>query len=313
MSVNLQNSPPVNEATSRPRDKRWNALRDFFSNPKAAVGAGIFGFFVILGILGPFIRPYGPEESSFLPNEAPSAQHWMGTTGLGQDVFSQFLSGTHITLIVGVGSGVISTFLALLIGVTAGYRGGWTDAILSGLMNIFLVMPGLALLIVIESYVKNSTPLLNGLIIGLTSWAWGARVLRSQTMSLIGRDFVLAAKLSGMSTFRIMALEIVPNMLSIVAANLMYACLGGILAESGLAFLGFENLNTPSWGTILYWANSNGAMMGGAWWWFVPPGLAIAFVGLSFTLMNFSVDQMTNPRLRETGRRTRRARTYTRA
>jgi len=292
---------------------RWTKTYEFLRNGKAATGLGIFTFFVFMAVFGGILSPYSPQATSFLPNQPPSLQHFFGTTGLGQDVFAQFLVGSRITLVVGVGSGLLATFLALLIGVYAGYKGGWVDAVLSSVMNIFLVLPGLALLIVIESYVQDSTPILNSIIIGFTGWAWGARVFRSQTMTLISRDFVVAAKLSGMSNVRIITFEIIPNMFSIVAANLMYSCLGGILAEAGLAFLGFENLNSTSWGTILYWANSNGAMMAGAWWWFVPPGLAIAFVGLSFALMNFSVDQMANPRLREARRETRNGRTYTRS
>ncbi len=289
-----------------PKRARWQKLREFLGNPRAAVGVGIFGIFVLVAVFAPFIAPYNPQATNFFPNQSPNAVNWLGTTATGQDVFSQFILGTRTSLTVGVGAGLLSTFLALAIGVYSGYRGGLIDSILTAVTNIFLVLPTLALLIVIESFLRNTTPLTNGVIIGVTSWAWGARVFRSQTMSLIGRDFVVAARLSGMSSARIMATEIIPNMLSMVASNIMYACLGAILAESGLAFLGFENLSSSSWGTMLYWADAGGAMLNGAWWWFLPPGLAIALVGTSFALMNVSVDQITNPRLRVTRRRKRR-------
>lgn len=283
--------------------KKWAAAKTFLRNPKALAGVIIFTFFILMAIFSPLIARYNPQATLFMPNQAPTAQHWLGTTSTGQDVFSQFVLGSRTTLMIGIGAGLLATFLSLLVGVYAGFKGGLVDSLLTALTNIFLVMPVLALLIVIESYVRNSTPLLNGIIIGLTGWAWGARVFRSQTMTLINRDFVVAARLSGMSSLRIMVIEIIPNMLSIVFANLMYACLGAILAEAGLAYLGLESLSSTSWGTMLYWADAGGAMLNGAWWWIVPPGLAIALVGMSFALMNSAVDQMTNPRLRTTRRK----------
>ncbi len=273
-------------------------LRLFFRNSKAVIGLVIFSVFVLIAIFAGWIAPYNPQVSQFLPMQPPSLQNLLGTTSTGQDIFSQFVWGTQTTMIVGVGAGLLSTFIGILVGVYAGYKGGWVDSVLNTIANIFLVLPGLALLILIESYVKNTTPYSNGLIIALTGWAWGARVFRAQAMSLAGRDFIIAAKLSGASDLRIIFVEILPNMMSIIAANVMYACLGAILAESGLAYLGLENLSSNSWGTMLYWAQAGGAMLGGAWWWFIPPGLAIALVGMSFALMNFSIDQITNPRLR---------------
>ena len=270
----------------------------FLHNPKALVGVILFGTAVLIGVLAPWISPYDPQLTQFVPMQSPSAQHWFGTTNTGQDIFSQFIWGTRTSMMVGVGASVVSTLVAYLIGVYAGLRGGITDAILNALTNIFLVLPGLALLILIESYLKSTTPVMNGLIIALTGWAWGARVFRSVALSLAHRDFVLAARLSGAGSLRIMFTEMLPNMTSMVASNLIYAGLGAILAESSLAYLGFENVSSNSWGTILFWAQNGGAMMSGAWWWFVPPGLAIAVVGTSLVLMNFAIDQITNPRLR---------------
>ncbi len=286
----------MNNQTGKRRKSRNLGL--FFRNPKAVVGLAIFSIFVLISIFAGVIAPYNPQVSQFLPMQPPSMQNLLGTTSTGQDIFSQFVWGTQTTMIVGVGAGLLSTFIGILVGVYAGYKGGWVDSVLNTISNIFLVLPGLALLILIESYVKNTTPFSNGLIIAVTGWAWGARVFRAQAMSLAGRDFIIAAKLSGASDMRIIFAEILPNMMSIIAANVMYACLGAILAESGLAYLGLENLSSSSWGTMLYWAQAGGAMLGGAWWWFIPPGLAIALVGMSFALMNFSIDQITNPRLR---------------
>lgn len=291
-------SPPT--AKRRRRKGNWS---QFFHHPRAIVGLCILGFFVLIAVFAPLLAPYNPQANIFLPLQPPSWQHLLGTTNTGQDIFSQFVWGAQTTLMVSLIGGGISLVIGLLMGMYAGYKGGWVDAVLNSLSNIFLVLPSLALLIVIESYVKGTSPFIIGLIIGLTGWAFGARVFRSQTLSLAHRDFVVAAKLSGMSDLRILFGEILPNMSSIVATSLMYGCLGAMLAETGLAFLGYEGMTTSSWGVILYMADGGGAMLSGAWWWFVPPGLAIALVGTSFSLMNFAVDQITNPRLANTKRR----------
>lgn len=150
----------------------------------------------------------------------------------------------------------------------------------------------------ITAYVHQAGPLTIAVVIGLTGWAWGARILRSQTLTLSRRDFVTASRLAGESRWRILMAEILPNMLSLVIANLVFATIGAILAEASLEFLGLGNPSAVTWGTMLFWANSGGALLSGAWWWIVPPGLAIALVGLSLALVNFGVDQLSNPRLR---------------
>jgi peptide/nickel transport system permease protein len=309
MSLNTElqkTTPTIFKKPKRRWVDRMGFLTPFFKNGKALTGLIIFILFILIAIFANVIAPYDPKASNFDMALSPNASHWLGTTNTGQDIFSQFIIGARTTIIVGFGAGIIATVLGLLFGVLAGYRGGWVDSILSFLMNLFLVLPGLALLIVIESYVKNSTPYVNGLIIGLTGWAWGARVFRAQTLSLANRDFVIAAKMSGKSDLNIMFTEICPNMMSIIAGNVMYATLGAVLAESGLAFLGLENINSVSWGTMLYWASTNGAMLTGAWWWFIPPGLGIGLVGMSLVLMNFAIDTITNPRLSQQKRRKRR-------
>ncbi|MCU9612599.1 ABC transporter permease [Caldibacillus lycopersici] len=283
--------------------KIFRIFLPFFSNAKSTVGFIIFCIFVVIAIFAPIIAPYDPSAAIHVPNLSPTADHWFGTTNTGQDIYSQFIYSARSTMVVGFGAGILSTIIGLIFGVVGGYRGGLTDAILGFITNIFLVMPGLALMIVIQAYLTASSPYLTGLIIALTGWAWGARVFRAQTMTLANRDFILAAKMSGMSSFRIMVTQICPNMMSIIAGNIMFATLGAILAEAGLAFLGFEDINSISWGTMLYWASNNAALIRGAWWWFIPPGLGIGLVGLSLVLMNFAVDQITNPRLKVQKRR----------
>jgi peptide/nickel transport system permease protein len=261
-------------------------------------GVAILAVFVLMAILAPVLTPYSPSQTGFQTMAAPSARHWLGTTASGQDVLSQFLYGSRISLGVGFTAGFIATLLAVIMGMFPAYLGGHTDTIMATVTNIMLVIPGLPLLIVITAYVHQTGPATIALVIGLTGWAWGARVLRSQTLTLSHRDFVVAARLAGENRWRILLAEILPNMLSLVVANVVFATIGAILAEASLEFLGLGNPNIITWGTMLYWADAGEALLGGAWWWIVPPGLAIALVGLSLALINFGIDQIANPRLR---------------
>ncbi|MCL4495622.1 MAG: ABC transporter permease [Firmicutes bacterium] len=266
-------------------------------NTKFRWGLTIFMLFVLMAILAPVISPYSPTLTSFTPLDPPSLKHLLGTTANGQDVLSQVIWGTRISLGVGVGAGALSIVISIAIGLLAGYKGGLADKILTTVTNIVLVIPGLPLIIVVAAYVRATGPLTIALVIGLTGWAWGARVLRSQSLSLASRDYVTAAKLQGNSDAYIIRQEILPNMISLIVANFVYSVLSAILAEAALEFLGFGNVSDVSWGTMLYWANNGQALLSGAWWWFVPPGLAIAMVGASLALMNYGVDEIANPKL----------------
>lgn len=271
----------------------------FVHNPKGTVGLIILGVFIAVAIFGPFFAPYNPNTPMIAPElQAPTWNHLMGTTNEGQDVLSQFLYGTRASMAMGLGAGTLATIIALFMGAFGGYKGGVTDTILNTATNIMLVLPGFPLLIVFVSYLPRSGPVTITLIIALTGWAGAARTKRSQAMTFRNKDFILAAKLSGASDLRILFVEVLPNMLSFIFNNFIFACLGAILAQSGLAVIGIGSPFTASWGNILNLAIQGNAVVAGAWWWFVPPGLAIAVVGLGFTLMNYAMDEVSNPRLR---------------
>lgn len=303
---------------------RWNRVRQsvrfktfmlFLRNPKARTGLILFSLFILMAVFAPWIAPYDPQATIFAPLEPPTWQHWLGTTGTGQDVLSQFIWGARTSLSVGIGAGVLSTFLAVLIGMLPGYKGGWVDRVFDTITNIFLVIPGLPLIIVITSYIHSAGPLVIIAVIGGTGWAGGARIFRSQALTYVSRDFVVAAKLAGASDLWILFREILPNMLSLIISSLMFGTIGGILAEAGLEFLGLGNVSVISWGTMMYWSDAGGSLLMGAWWWLVPGGLGIAIFGMSLALMNFGIDQVTNPRLRDTappektsGRKSRKVR-----
>jgi peptide/nickel transport system permease protein len=273
-------------------------------SPKVLLGLGILVFFLILTVIGPWLAPDNPSATTFLPNTPPSAHHWLGTTSLGQDILSQLLVGARATIVVALLAGLVATALSMIVGVTAGYFGGKTDDSLTLLSNVFLALPGLPLLIVIDSYLPvggRSNPLIIGFVISLTGWAWGARVLRAQTQSLRNRDFVEAARIIGEKRSRIMFGEIAPNLLPILASSLLFTVLYSIGAYVTLAYIGLTSTSVWNWGTMLYWAQSNNAPLSGEWYWFVPPGICIALVGTSLALLNFGIDEFINPRLRAAG------------
>jgi peptide/nickel transport system permease protein len=292
VQANMMNEPVV-EPTRRKKSRH-----PFWSNTKALVGLGLVALFVLVAIIAPVIDRYSPTAEIFLPGQGPSAAHWLGTTALGQDVWSQLVVGTRVSLMVSFLAGIIATFIAVLVGIASGYAGGVVDNILSILTNIFLVIPSLPLVIILSAYLHLGNW---GIIfvIAITSWAWGARSLRSQALTLVQRDYVLHAKLAGQPWWQVIFGEILPNMASLVVSGLLFAMINALLTEAGLDFLGLGNINAVSWGTMLYWAQNSEALINGMWWWFVPPGVAIALFGAALSLLNFSLDEITNPRLRQ--------------
>ncbi len=273
-------------------------------SPKVILGLGILGFFIVLTVIGPWLAPYNPSSTAFTALLTPSAHHWLGTTSLGQDIFSQLLVGARATMVVALVAGLVATLLSMTIGISAGYLGGVPDDGLTLLSNVFLAIPGVPLLIVIDSYLpvnSRSNEFVIGLIISLTGWAWGARVLRAQTMSLRNRDFVEAARIIGESRRRIMFSEIAPNLLPVLASSLLFTVLYSIGAYVTLAYIGLTSTATWNWGTMLYWAQANNAPLSNEWYWFVPPGICIALVGTGLALVNFGIDEFINPRLRAAG------------
>lgn len=275
------------------------ALGALWSNRKSRVGLAILAFFILVAIFAPWLAPHSPTATSFRPYQNPNSVNWLGTTGNGQDVLSQMIYGTRVSLLVGLGAGLLATFLALLIGLIAGFRPGVVDDVLSFTTNLALVLPGLPLMIVIAAYLRSNSTWMILLVIGFTGWATGARVMRSQTATLRTRDFVTAATFSGERLFRIVFREILPNMVSLAAASFFGAATAAVIAAASLEFLGMGNPNSVSWGSILYWAENDNALLTGQWVLVLVPGMAIVMLALSFILINFGIDALSNPRLRE--------------
>jgi len=229
----------------------------------------------------------------------PAKGHLLGTNHAGNDLFSQLIMGTRISVFVGLATGLFVTLVSLTLALLAGYLGGVLDDIINFFTNVFLVIPGLPLMIVIGTYIPMHGVLPIILILAFTSWPYPTRVLRSQVLTLKNRDFIRASTMMGERTFFVIFREILPNMISIVMSEFFTVSLSAILAEATLEFIGVGNITVVSWGTILYWAQANGAILMGAWWWFLPPGLLIALTGTAFVLVNFGIDEISNPRLRK--------------
>ena len=265
---------------------------------KAKIGVALFGFFLLAAIIGPQVEPYDPNAQTPLTMTAPSAQHFFGTTQTGQDILSQVLTGIRLTLELAFIVGVIATGLSVIVGVTAAFLGGIWDDVLSLVTNVFLVIPALPLLIVLLGYLSQQGQTSTVVVLSILGWAWGARVIRAQTLTIRGRDFIGAARETGEKTWRIILFEIIPNEVSLIAASFVNTVLYAIGASVALAFVGLTNVNSWSLGTILYWAQTDSALQGGAWWWFVPAGLAVALIGTSLVLLNSGIDELGSPRLR---------------
>ncbi|MGO1384094.1 MAG: ABC transporter permease [Arachnia sp.] len=292
--------PPVSMLT------RVGSAFAMFRNKKSIAGLLILGFFLLVAIFAPWLAPYSATAINAKARlQPPSALNWLGTTHLGEDVFSQIIWGTRGVMVVGILATVIAVSVAVVVGVVSGYTSGWKSESLSALANVFLVIPGLPLIIIVASLFEDPPLWVIATVLGLTGWAWGARVLRAQTMSLRNRDFVLAAKANGEPLHRIIAVEMLPNLLGLIAASVVGTMTAAVIGLTTLSFIGVIPVSNYNWGTILNWASSQGAFRQNQWWWYVPPGLCIAAIGVALSLLNFGIDEYINPRLRSAGERAR--------
>lgn len=266
-------------------------------NTKAKVGIGILIFFTLIAIFAPVIAPYEPDEMGFIPWEAPSAKHWLGVNSYGQDIFSQVVYGARVTISVGILAGLLTSFIGIFVGLLAGYKGGRTGEILMRIVDVFLVIPTLAFMIILAAFLPSMGIVNLIIIIGALSWLWMARSIRSQTLSEARREYVDAAKAQGMGTVEIMFKEILPNIIPVVTANMVMVVTQAMLTEATLSFLGLGDPSLISWGQMLSISFDNNAILYNAWYWMLPPGFCIATLGFSFMLIgNSFLDIYANDR-----------------
>ncbi|HEY2201472.1 MAG TPA: ABC transporter permease, partial [Solirubrobacteraceae bacterium] len=232
----------------------------------------------------------------------PSAAHLLGTPSLGQDVFSQLIWSTRLTLEVTLLVSAIATFLSMIIGVTSAYVGGVTDRVLTVVIDVFLILPVLPLLILLASYLPPGVTSLV-IVLCITSWAFQARQLRAQGLSLRNRDFLVSARVRGERPLYIILVEIVPTMTSLLAASFLALAVYIVGFAASLQFLGLGNSSELMWGTMLYNAQQAAALEAGNAWWALAPGGAVALLGAGFALLNYAFDEIGNPALRPARRR----------
>lgn len=272
---------------------------------KLAIGLSIAGAIALFGLVGPYLVG-DPSKVDDIGLSGPGGGFLLGTTQTGQDVFAQLAYATRGSLTIGLVVGVLTLVLSTFFGVVGAYIGGAVDESFSLFSNVMLVIPGLPLVIVISSYVPDKSVWLIAFVLALTSWAGSARVLRGFTLSLRNRDYVLASRVSGERSWRILTVEVLPNLIPLLASQVVFAIIFAILGEAGLSFLGLGASGSFTWGTMLYYAQNGLALRLGAWWWFIPPGLMLALFGAALSLINFSIDEIINPKLRSQTRAARR-------
>lgn len=267
--------------------------------PWLITGLVLIGSIMVFGALGPLLVG-DPAAISNIGLSGPTGEHWLGTTQTGQDVLAQLAHATRGSLQIGFLVGVLATVLSAFFGIYGAYIGGFADELFSLLSNVFLVIPGLPLVIVISGFVPRESRGLWSIavVLALTSWAASARVLRAQTLSVRNRDYVAASRVSGERAWRVIAVEILPNLLPVLASQFVFSVIAAILGEAGLSFLGLGASSSSTLGTMLFYAQNGFALPLGAWWWFLPPGLMIALFGMGLSLINFSIDEIINPKLK---------------
>lgn len=265
---------------------------------KAAAGAIILFVLLVLTAFPSWFTPHDPAAEIYRPGAGLSWSHLLGTTSFGQDVFSQVIAGTRQSVMIALIVGFLCTILSVIIGISAAYMGGFIDDGLSLLTDVVLVIPTFPLIIVIVGYLKSASFWLMVFVLVFTGWSYGARQLRVQALSLRNRDYLLAAKARGESSWYVITVELIPPMTSLIVANFLGAALYAVLASAGLQFVGLGNINTESWGTMLYWAQNNEALQTGLPLWALAPGVAIAILGSGLALLNYAFDEVANPALR---------------
>jgi peptide/nickel transport system permease protein len=275
-------------------------LRDLLRyNAEFRIGVLLVGSVLLLSVLASF-SPYPPENVYVVPPDLPpSSTYWFGTTSRGQDVFWQLTFAIRNTLLFGCIVAIISRLLALMIGLLSGYSGGWIDRALMSVNDTFIVMPLLPILVLFYFVMRDRMSwLMLAVIMASLGWAYDARLIRSVAMSLKTREFTQTSLFSGMSTQQILVKEHLPYVMPIVFSSAMNNMVWSIGLEVTLAVLGFTDINRPSIGGMIYWANQHTAMVAGVWWWIAFPTIAVVITFVGLFLLAVSTNQYIDPRSR---------------
>ncbi|HXL88784.1 MAG TPA: ABC transporter permease [Streptosporangiaceae bacterium] len=304
MAMSVPASEPAALPAGHAVARIWRAIR---SNRKATVGTFLLLIFILVSAFPGAIARDSPTLDSYAPNMGFTTAHLLGTNGYGQDLFAQVVYGTWSVLEIALVVGVLTTVVAMLIGVAAAYLGGLWDSSLNVLTDVLLVIPLFPLLIIIAAYAHGATTLVLITSITLTGWSYTARQLRSQALTLRSRDFLEAARVRGERKIYIIVVEVIPTMTSLIVASFLTNALYAILFSSSLQFIGLGDPNTVSWGTTLYGAQNMDALENGQVMWALAPGICIALLGTAFALLNYAFDEIGNPALRPVRKPKRKA------
>jgi peptide/nickel transport system permease protein len=290
---------PVEELVEQPDLAGRGALAVLFSNRKFTVGTVIFVLIAATALIGGLlVDPAERRTGAFSAKQPPSAEAILGTTSLGQSVAIQWTEAVPNSIQVGLIGATLGTLIGAVVGLLSGYFGGKLDAVLRVLIDVFLSVPSLLFLILIASLMKGVSVTTMAVIIGLFAWAWPARAVRSQALTLKERAFVNVARLNGMSEVEIVGRELLPHMLTWLGANFLNAFIAAILAESGLSILGLGPQRESTLGTMIYWALNYGAIFQNMWWWWLTPVITLIVLFMALYLVHLGLDETGTPRIR---------------
>jgi len=274
-------------------------------NPIGKIGLFLLILFSLMALgsfipplIDPMYQPMSGVDPEISKSTGPSLKHWLGTDFMGRDLFSQLLAGARVAFMVGVSAAFMSIFLGTLIGMIAGYMGKAIDTFLMRLADMIMVMPTLLVVLILAALFGQLNIWTIVLIIALFRWPGVSRVIRAQTLSLKQRPFIEAAKVAGASHLRIVFRHIMPNVLPLSFLYMTFRVTSAITIEASLAFLGFGDPGTVSWGMMLQWVWKTGHMFK-APYWLLPPGICISLITLSFYMMGRAMDEVLDPRLRK--------------
>ncbi len=278
----------------------FSVLRDLIRyNIEFAIGLFLVSLVVVFASLSLF-APVDPTLIYVaVPDQPPSAQYWFGTNSRGQDLFWQLSAAFRNSLIFGITVAVLSRIISIAVGLASGYIGGWVDRVLMFINDIFVAIPIFPILVLFYFVLRNNMDSFTlALIMACFGWPFDARLIRSVALGLKHREFTRHAVFAGMSTRKVLLEEHLPYVMPIVFSTFMNNMLWSIGLEVTLAVLGFTNLNNPTIGTVLYWANSHSAMVVGVWWWILIPVILIVLTFLGLFLLAISMNEYIDPRSR---------------
>lgn len=271
-------------------------------NISGLLGLAILLFFIFTAIFAPILAPYDPYKRVDRPLIAPCQEYILGTNDIGQDIFSELIFGTRVSLTIGFMAAFFTVIIGTLIGVVSGFIGGAVDEVLMRFTDVVMILPSIPLMILLMALFGKQSFMIMILVLSIMGWTGTARLVRSSTLSIKERTYVEAAKAIGAGDRHIITKHVLPNVSPLIMATMIYQVAGAMMAEAGLAFLGLGDPSKKSWGMILHYAETSGgwyANMGyPAWWWIIPPGLCVALTVASLVLIGQAMEEIINPRLR---------------